>query len=74
LHSTALQNLPKLGFFVWKYTIWHIFKQKINSIVIKNKVPVGVAQWQRLRLRNRSSSVRIPTALWGHYSLESSIS
>jgi hypothetical protein len=22
LHSKALQNLPKLGFLVWKYTIW----------------------------------------------------
>jgi hypothetical protein len=21
-HPKALQNLPKLGFFIWKYTIW----------------------------------------------------
>jgi hypothetical protein len=21
-HSKVLQNLPKLGFLVWKYTIW----------------------------------------------------
>jgi hypothetical protein len=21
-HCKALQNLPKFGFFVWKYTIW----------------------------------------------------
>jgi hypothetical protein len=43
-HSNALRNLPKLGFFVWKITIWQPCSQCHGA----EKFPVGVAshnQW-----------------------------
>jgi hypothetical protein len=33
-HSKALQNLPKLGFFVWKYTMWQHWTTHILGILI----------------------------------------
>jgi hypothetical protein len=36
IQSKALQNLPKLGFLVWKETIWQPCTQKIPEIATIN--------------------------------------
>jgi hypothetical protein len=32
VHCQTLQNLPKLGFLVWKYTIWHPWREGVKRI------------------------------------------
>jgi hypothetical protein len=34
-HSKALQNIPKLGFLVWKCTIWQPFPPLVLRPVLK---------------------------------------
>jgi hypothetical protein len=35
LHSKALQNLPRLGFLVLKYTIWQPRLEKLNDMQLR---------------------------------------
>jgi hypothetical protein len=58
-HSKALQNLPKLGFLVWKQTIWQPWISWGTVACLHSASKIGTLSERRTHHRNLSTRTRM---------------